>query len=295
MDVTKNYIALRPYLLAVAYNMTGEVHEAEDIVQDAFEDLLKQSAGDIKSLKSYLTRIVINKSVDRITRLKKERENYPGVWLPEPYLTESENDINADILPYAFIHLLENLNPVERAVTILREAFNYSYEEIADVCNVSVENCRQILHRAKPKLKSPVRSETTTSRETERIMHAFLQASLDQDAGRLSSILKEDVQLYSDGGGKATAARKILEGIIDVGKFVLGVVRKAFALWSQAKVVFVNGQPGLLMADENGVYMVLMIETQGDKISKVFTMRNPEKINYKNLSQNPTLTDLDAK
>jgi RNA polymerase sigma-70 factor (ECF subfamily) len=295
MNLSHNYLSLRPYLLAIAYNMTSQVHEAEDIVQDTFEDLLKQPVADIKNLKSYLTRIVINKSIDRVTRLKKERETYPGAWLPEPYITESKNDINVDILPYAFLHLLEKLNPIERAVIILREAFNYTYEEVADLCEVSVDNCRQILHRAKPKLKDPVRADVTTTKETERIMRAFLQACLDQDTKQLSAILKEDVQLYSDGGGKATAARNILEGITGVGKFVFGVARKAFSMWSHSKSIFVNGEPAAIMSDENGVYMVLMIETQRDKVATIFTMRNPEKIFYKNLSQNPSLTDLDAK
>lgn len=277
MELSQNYLALRPYLLAVAYNMTGQVHEAEDIVQDAFEDLLTGSAAEIKSLKSYLTRIVINKSVDRVTRLKKERETYPGIWLPEPFLSQTENDVNADVLPYAFLHLLENLNPLERAVLILREAFNHDYEDIADVCGISVDNCRQILHRAKPKLKARVKPNADTA-ETDRMMQAFLQACLDQDTERLSQMLREDVQLYSDGGGKATAARNILDGITDVGKFILGVARKTSSLWSGARTVFVNGEPGLLMADENGVYMVMMIKTTGDRIETIFTMRNPEKI-----------------
>ena len=118
MDIASQYNSLKGYLFATAYNMTGQVHEAEDIVQDAFEDILKKDIQSVRDLKSYLTRIVINKSADRLTILTKEREQYPGVWLPEPYIAASEETGNSDILPYAFMYLIEGLNPVERAVFI---------------------------------------------------------------------------------------------------------------------------------------------------------------------------------
>lgn len=110
--------------------MTGQVHEAEDLVQDAFEDVLKKNPDGVQNAKPYLTRIVMNKAIDRLQHLKKQRELYPALWLPEPNITQKENT-NHDILSYVFLHLMEALNHVARAVLILRESFDYAYEEIA--------------------------------------------------------------------------------------------------------------------------------------------------------------------
>ena len=121
MSIVSHYISLKPFLFSIAYNMTGQVQEAEDIVQDAFEDVLNKQREDIHNVKAYLTRIVMNKAIDRLAHLRKLRESYPGPWLPEPYMIPTEG-ASPDILPYAFLHLLEELNPVERAVFILRLA-----------------------------------------------------------------------------------------------------------------------------------------------------------------------------
>lgn len=279
MDITSQYKQLKPFLFATAYNMTGQVHEAEDLVQDAFEDVLKKKELDVQNVKSYLTRIVINKAIDRLTRLKKNREQYPALWLPEPYITESESAQNADVLPYAFLYLIESLNPVERAVFILRESFDYTYEEIASLCEISTDNCRQILHRAKTKVKqAPASGHVHEAQTGEALLQEFLKACLSQDATRLSELLKEDVILYSDGGGKVSAARKILEGISKVTRFISGIIKKGFNKWSGARQIFVNNEPALLMPDDQRVHMVLIPYTDAGKVSKLFIMRNPEKI-----------------
>lgn len=279
MDITSEYTSLKRYLFATAYNMTGQVHEAEDIVQDAFEDVLKKKQADVQNAKSYLTRIVVNKSIDRLTILKKERENYPALWLPEPYITESESTQPSDILSYAFLHLVEDLNPVERAVFILRESFDYSYDEIASLCEITTDNCRQVLHRAKAKLRQAVVPGDDRNNESNgQLMREFLKACLSQDTARLSELLKEDIILYSDGGGKVVAARKILEGIGGVVKFLQGIARKTLEKWTGTRQVFVNNQAALLMPDDNGIYMVLIPHTEGGKLSRLFIMRNPDKI-----------------
>ena len=132
MNISLKYQELKPFLFTIAYNMTGQVEEAEDIVQDTFQDALLKNENDIINIKSYLTRIAINKAMDRLASLKKERETYPSLWLPEPFMNIAEHPSDLDILPYAFVRLIENLNPIERAVFVLREAFDYSYDEIAD-------------------------------------------------------------------------------------------------------------------------------------------------------------------
>jgi RNA polymerase sigma-70 factor, ECF subfamily len=278
MNVTAHYTSLKPYLFSIAYNMTGQVHEAEDLVQDAFEDVLKKNHDAVQNAKSYLTRIVMNKAIDRLTHLKKQREQYPALWLPEPYITQSDNNAH-DILPYAFLHVMEDLNPVERAVFILRESFDYSYEDIAEICSISADNCRQVLHRAKQKLKQPEAAVTNKKAdENEKILQEFLKACLSQDTSQLLALLKEDVLLYSDGGGKVVAARKMLEGFSNVGKFLSGIIRKTFPLWSAARNITVNNAPALLLADEKEIYLVLIPHFEQGKLLKIFLMRNPDKI-----------------
>lgn len=278
-DLSQHYTTLKPFLFAVAYNMTGEVQEAEDLVQDAFEDVLKRQQTEVKSAKSYLTRIVMNKAIDRLGRLKKQREEYPALWLPEPFITETEAGENRDILSYAFLHLMDELNPLERAVFILREAFDHPYEEIATICDATVDNCRQILHRAKTKLRDPKSLKPAVNAErNQKVLQEFLKACLSEDTTALSVLLKDDVLLYSDGGGKVVAARRILEGISGVSKFLLGIARKTFEKWSSANRITVNGEPALIMPDENGIYMVLIPFLEDGKVVKLFLMRNPDKI-----------------
>jgi RNA polymerase sigma-70 factor, ECF subfamily len=286
MNLTQEYTALKPYLFRIAYNMTGEVQEAEDIVQEAFEDTLTKKPDNVQNAKAYLTRIVMNKAIDRLARLKKRREQYPAIWLPEPYITESEsnNGHDHDILPYAFLHLMEELNPLERAVFILRESFDHDYDDIANLCDITVDNCRQILHRARLKAKQTPGTVAAKRNDTNnRLLQEFLKASLDRDTAKLSEILKQDVLLYSDGGGKVVAARKVLEGIASVGKFIFGVTRKTFNKWAAARKVFVNDEPALLMPDQDGVYMVLIPYFEEGKVVKIFMMRNPDKISLKNV------------
>jgi RNA polymerase sigma-70 factor, ECF subfamily len=284
MDVTLYYHSLKPYLFAIAYNMTGQVQEAEDIVQDAFEDMLKKETEEVRNTRSYFTRIVMNKAIDRLAHLKKQREQYPGLWLPEPYITQAEDHQDHDTISYAFLHLMEDLNPVERAVFILREAFDYSYEDVAELCALSPDNCRQVLHRAKLKIKQPMIGHPIANRmgESQHILQEFLNACLNNDAAKLSELLKKDVLLYSDGGGKVAAARKVLEGVSAVAKFLVGVIKKTFDKWSAADKILVNGQPALIIPDGNGIYMVLIPHFENDKVAGIHIMRNPDKIFLKN-------------
>lgn len=284
MDYKSDYLSFKPYLLAVSYNMLGQVQEAEDVVQDAFEDFLINKAEKINNIKSYLTRIVINKCIDRLAELKKQRELYPALWLPEPYIiSESDGLQNADILPYVFVHLMENLNPIERAVVILREGFDYTYDEISELCNLTSENCRQILHRAKVKLnQDSFRSTVREAKADGRVLQVFLDACLTNNTKELAALLKEDVMLYSDGGGKVVAARKVLEGFTGVVKFLTGIIRKTLNKWSAAKPVMVNGEPALLMPDENGIYMIFIPYIKDAKIASIYLMRNPDKIFIRN-------------
>jgi RNA polymerase sigma-70 factor (ECF subfamily) len=136
-----------------------------------------------------------------------------------------------------------------------------------------------VLHRAKQKLKQPEAAVTNKKAdENEKILQEFLKACLSQDTSQLLALLKEDVLLYSDGGGKVVAARKMLEGFSNVGKFLSGIIRKTFPLWSAARNITVNNAPALLLADEKEIYLVLIPHFEQGKLLKIFLMRNPDKI-----------------
>lgn len=286
------FVELRSYLWAVAYDMTGEIHEAEDIVQDAFEAVNRQQENAVTNPKAYFTRIVVNKSIDRLKELQVQRVSYPGPWLPEPVVTLPGETSNEHTLDYAIMHLAEQLNPVERAVFILREAFSYSYAEIAELCDISEANCRQILHRARGKVRENRQHFVDDHRNIDALLNAFVNAAIEEDHDGLKALLREDIRLYSDGGGKASAARNVLHGPEHISKFVVGISRRIKNEWQKAIPVLVNNAPGRLIYYNGAPHLLLMIDESSDGLSEIFIVRNPEKISLANLSQNRLSIDI---
>ncbi len=271
----------RPLLFSLAYNILGEVQEAEDIVQDVFETWFSKQP-DVQYPKAYLSRAVVNRSIDRLEALKKARETYKGPWLPVPVVTEI-NSVDekavADPLPYALLSTLEKLNPVERAAFILRQAFDFPYSEIADMCNVAEENARQLVHRAQEKLQQPRVRYEASSEENERLLKAFLEACASLDASALKGILREDVVLYTDGGGKVNAAVIPVHGPEKMITFLMNVLKGANERFD-GRPVIVNGEPGAILTDKvtGQVDTICTIDTEGGKIVGVYFVRNPDKI-----------------
>jgi RNA polymerase sigma-70 factor (ECF subfamily) len=279
MNITAAFHQWRAYLFSVAYNITGQVQEAEDIVQSCFEDVLQAMPADIRNEKTYLARMVANKSIDRVNQLKKERAVYTGYWLPEPYITtEQQAAENTELLPYGLLHAMEMLNPVERAVLILREAFDFSYSELAEICNTSEENCRQLLHRAKTKVKKSRENAKPVSDKMKQLLQSFLDACTRENATDLSHLLKEDIVVYSDGGGKAQAALHTIHGQQTVVKFLLGLVRKTQPLALTVQWLWANGQPAALLLQDGRPDTLLTLEMEGEQIRSLFFVRNPDKI-----------------
>ena len=277
---TQQLITLRPYLFKIAYNMTGAVPEAEDIVQDVCEKWLKTSRGDIENPKAYLGRMVVNQSINRLNELKTIRENYTGFWLPEPVVTLEPNP-ELPSIDYGLLMLLERLNPLERAVFILRESFSESYATIADLTDQSEDNCRQLLHRSREKIHysspKPVNPEKHRA-----LTEAFLSALYQQDRSALEEILRKDIELYSDGGGKKAAALKPLFGMDKVLKFLLGVTKledDKNETYSY-KPAFFNGQPAaLLYHDSTGTLDSAVFAAYDENgISRLHFIRNPDKL-----------------
>lgn len=270
----------RSYLFSVAYNILGEVQEAEDIVQDGFEHFLTLPPDYVKNTKSFLTRVIANKAIDRLKERKKLQASYPGTWLPEPYITTEENPPE-DLLPYGMLHLLERLNPLERAIFILREAFQHSYEELAGFCEVSQDYCRKLLSRARKKVQMPKEKPASHAQSYEALLDAFWQARENDDIQPLTQLLKEDIVLYSDGGGKKAVARVPLYGWETVAKFLAGIAKKSPVHQITHQLVKINGKPSILLSLRGKPESLIVWDVYDEQIQNLYIMRNPDKIFFR--------------
>lgn len=277
MELTKEILALRPYLFSISYNMLGMVEEAEDIVQDVFEKWM--FAAEVHDPKAYLARIAVNQSINRLNDLRKTRENYVGMWLPEPYITLEPEPVPT--LEYGMLFLLERLNPNERAVFILRESFSEEYPSIAEITGLSAENCRQLLHRAHEKLGRS-RPLQVNPEKQRKFTEAFLAALHGQDRSALDTLLRHDIELYNDGGGKRAAALKPLFGLQKVLKFLIGVTQLPEAIENQFEyqAAFVNGYPAAVIFNRttNQLDSMQYIEMENEEITRLLNVRNPDKL-----------------
>lgn len=271
---------LKPYLFTISYNLLGDVAAAEDIVQTIYEKWLTISKEEIKNPKAYLSKMVVHESIKGLEKQKREREAYKGFWLPEPLVLETKDEEARDVLDYALLFLLDRLNPYERAVFVLREAFDRSYEDISELLNISLANCRQLLHRAKEKVKSLPKRQMATKEKEKQILEAFMTAVHLNDLQTLETVLKQDVAFYSDGGGKMAAALKPLFGFNKVVKFLLGVMELQKNVVFTAKEVQINGGLGIVLWGDGDINSMMWLELDDDKISTIFSLRNPDKINF---------------
>lgn len=274
---------LRPLLTTYAYNITGSLEDSKDIVQDAFLKFMQIDTERIENKKAYLVRTVINLAINQKNRQQKLVDAYPGHWLPEPVATESADTLlnRKDVLSYSLMVLLEKLNPKERAVFILKEAFDYGHEEIAEVLELSLENSRKLLSRAKSKLHEP-------APEVEKAVPAnFLSKYLDVirsgDTSKLEQLLHEDILLISDGGGKAIAFRNKITGIHRVSKLLLGLMKKYYP-GRDIEEGIANHQPALFVYENGKLVTVQVFIIENGRFTKLYFMRNPDKL--KNLKGN---------
>lgn len=277
MELTAEILALRPYLFGIAYNMLGVIEEAEDSVHDVYERWT--TVREAKHAKAYLGRMVVNRSIDRLNELNQKRESYKGYWLPEPYITLEEQSIPT--LEYGLLVLLERLNPSERAVFILRESFSEDYKTIAELTGLTQDNCRQLLHRAHEKLgrqATPVVDSEKQRQLTEAFLHALHSRNLDT----LGKLLRTDIELFNDGGGKRAAALKPLFGLEKVLKFLSGVTQlpETQEMEFEYRPAYVNGFPAAIIFNRRTGELDSMqyVELDQDVITRLFYVRNPDKL-----------------
>ncbi len=272
----------RALLFSIAYRMLGSVAEAEDLVQETFLRWQRQDAMTIEVPKAWLVATITRLAIDQLRSARRRREDYVGVWLPEPIVDETAPAPDAraalaDSLGVAFLFLLETLGPTERAVFLLREVFAYDYEAIAEIVGKSEANCRQLMSRAKRQLAQREPAPSTPMQEAEELVRRFLAACTTGQVGELLAVLAEDAVLYSDGGGRVRAAIRPIMGAQRISRFYAGLHERAFA-GAQVELAKVNGEVGGVMRGRDGKVSVMAFAVQGNRIRAVYVVMNPEKL-----------------
>ncbi len=281
------YATLRPLLISIAYGVVGAVGEAEDIVQEAFLQFHRAGAegADIESPKAWLSTVVTRLAIDHVRSARVRRETYVGTWLPEPLLTDPAPDAarqveTAEALSMAFLVLLERLSPVERAVFLLRDVFDFGFDEIADIVGKSEDNCRQIAVRARRHVQDG-RPRFEASRERrEALARQFFEAVSAGGTDGLVDLLAADVVLYTDGGGRGPAFPQPIYGRESVTRIFSGYRPAALGAVEQ-RFAEVNGQPGVVFLDsEARAVAVIALDIAGGQIIAVRAISNPEKLRH---------------
>lgn len=268
---------LRSSLIPYAYNITGSWEESKDIVHDALLKFSQLDQDDIKDQKAYLVRMVVNLSIDHKRRMKRQLSDYPGNWLPEPVATDDPHTTvyRKEIMSYTVMVLLEKLDPKQRAVFILKEAFDYDHAEIARVLGISVENSRKVLNRAKSELR--LESVPKSSEKQSAMLRRFLSILESGDMGALERLLHEQVNVVSDGGGKVPAFRNIIRGARSVAALLAGLYKKTF-MHVDSEIKWINHQPAILLHHANALVTCQIFSIDGDQVDHVFIIRNPDKL-----------------
>lgn len=274
----------RPLLFGIAYRMLGRVTEAEDMVQDVWLRWQKQNAADIQSAKAWLVAAVTRLCIDQLRLARREREQYYGVWLPEPLTPVTDTDPGqiaelADSLSLAFMVMLESLKPTERAVFLLREVFGYDYTETAAIVGKSEANCRQIIRRAKESLQDKPAPPTAPTEQARRLVETFLAAAASGQMAPVLALLAEESTVLSDGGGRVKAAGRAICGADHVSRFLLGIWPR-FMANVETRSVDINGSPGLLVSSQGQVHYALAFEIAADRIQAIYIMCNPDKLRH---------------
>ncbi len=282
---------LRPTLFGLAYRMLGEAGDAEDIVQDTYVRYARACEEGVKidSLRAYLTAVVTRLAIDHLRSARVRREQYSGLWLPEPLLTDGSfvdvphtSGAESDSLSMAFLLLLERLNPVERAVFLLHDVFDYTHTEVAGIIGKTEANCRRIGSRARKAMQSHRKRFVGTPGELERLASRFFAAVSVGDVDSLIGMLASDVVVYGDGGGNAPQWSKPIVGTSNVSRLLAGLGKRLADLSGTMEVREVNGDPGAVVRDRDGqVISVFMLELSDAGVVQTFrSVINPEKLGH---------------
>ncbi|MGI5488983.1 RNA polymerase sigma-70 factor [Microtetraspora malaysiensis] len=279
-SATEAFVAHRNLLFTVAYEMLGSAADAEDVLQETWLRWMKVDLGQVHDPRAYLVRITTRRSLDRLRILTRRKEAYVGPWLPEPLLTAPDvaEDVElAESVSMALMLVLETLSPTERAVFVLREAFDVSYDEIAAAVGKSPAAVRQIAHRARRHVDARRPREVVSPSEARAALESFQHAVETSDLQGLLDVLAPEVVLVGDGGGVKQAALRPISGADKVARFIVGGLGKAEVALTGDHIV-VNGSPALVLRVDGEIDGILAIRVEDARITGLYYVRNPEKL-----------------
>jgi RNA polymerase sigma-70 factor, ECF subfamily len=286
MNTADVFEELRPLLFSIAYRMLGSVAEAEDVVQEAFLRFHRalEDGTEIESPKAYLSATATRLAIDELRSARARRERYFGTWLPEPLVTDSAADATehaetADTLSLAFLVLLEQLSPIERAVFLLREVFEYDYGEIATIVGKSEDNCRQLATRARRHVEAGKPRFEASRQQRDELARRFFAAVALGDTEAIPGLLAPDVVLYGDGGGQAPAIPRPIFGREHVGQVLAAWIQQGQRAGVTGEPVEVNGQPGArFRAPDGRLVTVVALDIADGLVQAVRSIVNPDKL-----------------
>jgi RNA polymerase sigma-70 factor (TIGR02957 family) len=280
---------LRPVAFAIAYRMLGTVSEAEDVVQEALLRVHQAlEAGEhIASPHAFVATVTTRLAINELRSARVRRERYVGDWLPEPIITDGQDDParhaeTADSLSVAMLVLLESLSPEQRAVLLLHDVFDYGYPEIAGIVGKREDNVRQLATRARRHVEQHRPRFQTTREKRDELAARFFRAAEQGDLAGLEALLAHDVELTGDGGGKAPALAHSLHGRNRVARTLVAWFRLSSRLPGVSfRPVEVNGGPGALVVDgQEQVLSVLALDIADGQIRGVSGIVNPDKLKH---------------
>jgi RNA polymerase sigma-70 factor (ECF subfamily) len=280
----------RQLLISIAYQMTGSAMDAEDIVQETYVRYQSVDREAIEYPKAFLTTITSRLALNHMASARVQRETYLGPWLPEPVsdanqpllATPARRVGNFESISMAFMILLENLTPPQRAVFILRTVFDYPYDEIAEMLDKSEPACRKLYSRAKAYVDANRPRFRANPSEHRQLLEQFHAATTSGDLDGLTHLLTEEATLWADGGGKVRgAAIRPVSGREAVAQFLMSATTRFRPAGGSTSIVEVNGLPALLVRDARGAPMfVASIEVKGGRIDKIWGIANPDKLKW---------------
>ncbi|MFM1653312.1 RNA polymerase sigma-70 factor [Brevibacillus sp. B_LB10_24] len=284
MEFETMYTQYRTMLMSIAYHMLGSLADAEDIVQEVFLEVQQQDTNRIENMKAYLAKAVTNRCINYTKSARKRREVYVGPWLPEPIVALSQEDpmelvMKDEVISYALLVALEQLNAVERAIFILREALDYSYREIAEILHKTEENCRKIHSRIKKKLHRDGAVSSSRSNSEEDLVNLFIDAAKTGNFNELIHRLTDDAAMVTDGGGKVRGALRPIIGRERILALLEGIAPRGYFA-GDFLPVYVNGQRGVLLVTDGRPAKEIGFarDEKQDRITRIFVVANPDKL-----------------
>lgn len=273
----------RSRLFGLAYRMLGTPSDAEDVLHDAWLRWHAQNVDALDDAEAWLVTVTTRLSLDRLRRAKTERAHYPGPWLPEPLIAESEQPEaqleRAESLTLTFLLLLERLSAEERAAFLLREVFDYSHAETAAMLDISEDACRQRVHRARLRLREDrPRQPAVNSDKQRRLLVRFVQALQQPDMETLRALFAEDALHVSDGGGLVRATLHPLHGAERLARLYLQIALQQNAHGVRHEIHQLNGMPALLSWQGDALISASWIDDDGERITTIHAWRHPGKL-----------------